>query len=206
MQPTADRRVAATSGEPLGSTPLDPDEAQGLIPSWIATYDNLNEAEQANILRSHRRRRWAHPTTADVLDDRTARDLHRAMFGDVWKWAGLYRNTEKNIGVDPREISVRVRNLMADAAAWLSESNPLPVDQAAYELHHKLVLIHPFPNGNGRHARRVADLLLTSLEQSPFSWGSSNLNTDGDVRRTYISALKAADGGDYGPLADFVRS
>jgi Fic-DOC domain mobile mystery protein B len=128
------------------------------------------------------------------------------MFGDVWQWAGRYRTTETNIGVDPRTISVRVRDLMADAKMWLAGPMPLPPDQIGYELHHKLVFIRPFPNGNGRHARQMTDILLRSLGQPRFTWGSANLDDDSTTRNAYIAALRAADGGDYREFAAFVRS
>jgi Fic-DOC domain mobile mystery protein B len=191
---------------PSGSTPLDPDEAEGLKPAWVATRADLNEVEQANILTALTRDKWRRITTDALLDDKSARDLHRDMFDDVWIWAGKYRPTEKSIGVDPRTISVRVRELMLDAKAWLTLGQPMPADQVAYELHHKLVAIHPFPNGNGRHARAMTDLLLRSLGAAPFSWGSASLDKIGATRSRYIASLRAADGGDYGPLSSFVRS
>jgi len=190
---------------PPGSTPLDPDEAEGLKPAWVATRADLNEAEQANILAALNRAKWRRITSDALLDDKSARDLHRDMFGDVWIWAGRYRTTEKSIGVDPSTIGVRVRDLMLDAKAWLSGRQPMPADQVACELHHKLVAIHPFPNGNGRHARAMTDLLLRSVGAAPFTWGSASLDRIGDARARYIAALRAADDGDYGPLSSFVR-
>jgi Fic-DOC domain mobile mystery protein B len=194
------------SDGPPGSTPLDPDETEGLKPAWVATRADLNEVEQANILQALGRAKWHRITSDALLDDKSARDLHRDMFGDVWIWAGKYRRSEKNIGVAPSAIGVGVRDLMLDAKAWLAGDQPMPADQAAYELHHKLVSIHPFPNGNGRHARALTDILLRSLGAAPFTWGRASLDTISDVRRRYIAALRAADRGDYGPLASFVRS
>jgi Fic-DOC domain mobile mystery protein B len=191
---------------PPGSTPLDPNESDGLIPTWIATRDDLNEAEQSNILKAIRQRRWQRCGVEELLDDKAARDLHRDMFGDVWRWAGHYRSTETCVGVDPRTISVRVRDLMADATTWLSPPTSMSFDQVAYEFHHKLVHIHPFPNGNGRHARQMTDILLRAIGQPPFTWGSANLDDDGATRDAYIAALRAADHGDYQALAAFVRS
>jgi Fic-DOC domain mobile mystery protein B len=191
---------------PPGSTPLDPNESDGLIPAWVATRDELNEAEQSNILKAIRRRRWQRCSVEELLDDKAARDLHRDMFGEVWRWAGHYRSTETSVGVDPRTISVRVRDLMADARVWLSPPTSMPLDHVAYEFHHKLVHIHPFPNGNGRHARQMTDILLRAIGQPPFSWGSASLDDDGATGAAYIAALRAADHGDYQALAAFVRS
>jgi Fic-DOC domain mobile mystery protein B len=191
---------------PPGSTPLDPNESDGLIPTWVATRDDLNEAEQSNILKAIRHRRWQRCSVEELLDDKAARDLHRDMFGDVWKWAGHYRSTETSVGVDPRTISVRVRDLMADARVWLSPPTSMSLDQVAYQFHHKLVHIHPFPNGNGRHARQMTDILLRATGQPTFTWGSANLDDDGATRDAYIAALRAADHGDYQALAAFVRS
>jgi Fic-DOC domain mobile mystery protein B len=193
-------------GEPVGATPLDEDEAAGLRLSWVATRSDLNEAEQDNILRARRKQRWRRCGVLDLLDDKSVRDLHKDMFGTVWAWAGTYRTTEKSIGVDPTTIAVRVRDLVADAHAWLGPPRPLPEDQVAYELHHKLVQIHPFPNGNGRHARELTDLLLRSLGQPPFTWGTATGLTDEAIRRAYLAALRTADRGDYSALAAFVRS
>jgi Fic-DOC domain mobile mystery protein B len=139
---------------PDGSTPLEPDERDGLIPTYIATRDELNAAEQANIavaVLGLRRRRL---TTTKVLDELFVRSLHKAMYGDVWKWAGKYRTTERNIGVDPSVIAISVRDLVDDAKTWVAPGNTwLGRDQAVCRVHHRLVAIHPFPNGNGRHAR-----------------------------------------------------
>jgi Fic-DOC domain mobile mystery protein B len=179
---------------PAGSTPLDLDETEDLIPAWVATRGDLNEAEQRNILKATRRLRWRRCSVEHLLHDQAARDLHRDMFGDVWKWAGRYRSTEKNIGVEPMPTSVRVRDLMADAGMWLSTS--MSLDEIGYEFHHKLVHVHPFPNGNGRHARQMTDILMRALGQPPFTWGSVSLDDDGKTRDVYIAALRAADHGD----------
>ncbi len=192
--------------EPAGVTPLVPDEVDGLIPSWIATRAELNEAEQQNILDALSRRRWRSRSTEQVLDDLTARSLHRDMFGDVWTWAGRYRTTERNIGVDPRTIAVCVRDLMEDAKLWIAGTSSRPVDEAATAFHHRLVQIHPFPNGNGRHARAMTDLLLRSLEAEPFTWGRRSQTSSATTRASYLAGLRAADGGDLAALEAFVRT
>ena len=135
----------------------------------------------------------------------TARSLHRDMYANVWNWAGRYRTTERNIGVDPRTIAVCLRDLMEGAKLWTGGQNPRPVDEAAAAFHHRLVQIHPFPNGNGRHSRAMTDMLLRSLRADPFTWGRVTLTSSSVTRASYISALRAADDGVFGPLARFVR-
>lgn len=128
------------------------------------------------------------------------------MFGKVWAWAGEYRRTNKNIGVDWVQISVQFRELLYDVRYWIDNKTYL-LDEIATRFHHRLVQIHLFPNGNGRHARVITDVLLEKvLKRRPFSWGSGNLIKEGDVRATYIQALRSADGSDYQELLDFVRA
>jgi Fic-DOC domain mobile mystery protein B len=190
---------------PPGSTPLGPDEMEGLIPSWIATRGDLDTAEQANILDALTRRKWQRQTLEQLLDDLTARQLHKAMFGQVWKWAGAYRLRELNLGVDPHRVSMCVRDLMADTQAWIAGGHWSP-DEVAYRFHHRLVEIHPFPNGNGRQSRAMTDMLLRAISEPAFTWGSASLNSAGATRTEYIHALREADGRQFDRLAAFVRS
>lgn len=189
---------------PEGATPLDPSEIQGLKLPHISTRDQLNKWELENILdaevkyfsRKHR----------DILTDGFLLRLHRNMFGKVWKWAGRFRTTERNIGVPHWEIPVKVRGLCEDAKAWI-ESARDPADEIAALFHHRLVSIHPFANGNGRHARMMADLLLVNvLGQPRFTWGRSELVNPGEARTRYLEALRAADQRQYTQLYRFVRS
>ena len=131
--------------------------------------------------------------------------LRERMFGDVWKWAGTWRTTARNIGVDACRIGTDVAALLDDARYWVAHET-WPPDELAVRLHHRLVAIHPFPNGNGRHARLMADLLVERLGRPPFGWGSGGLADPGDLRRRYIAALRAADDHDIGPLLAFARS
>ena len=197
--------AGGTPGPP-GSTPLDPDDAAGLKPGWVATRTDLDEVEQANILAARRRPRWRKPKTGYLLTDEAVRRLHQDMFSDVWTWAGTYRRYEASIGIDPHLIGVAMHDLVLDAAYWFDRDRPMPPDEAGWTFHHRLVQIHPFPNGNGRHSRLITDLLLRSKEGQPFTWGRADLNVAGEVRDAYLAALRAADGRDYGPLAAFVRS
>ena len=140
-----------------------------------------------------------------MLDERFLTDLHKRMFGRVWRWAGKFRHTERNVGVDPLRIATDLRLLLDDCRYWI-EHGTYPPDEICARFHHRLVFIHPFPNGNGRHARLAIDLLLVALGQPRFSWGKTNLVNPGETRRAYVAALRAADGRDIGPLLEFVRS
>jgi Fic-DOC domain mobile mystery protein B len=187
-----------------GATPLDESETFGLKQFWISNRDQLNELEFANISRALADRYWHRLSTSEILGDLVLRQLHKAMFSNVWEWAGKYRTTEKNIGCDSREISVRVRELCQSAKLWFNGG--MPIDEAGCKFHFDLVAIHPFANGNGRHARAATNLLLESVGSTPFTWGRTELLTPSETRSTYISALRAADRGDLGPLLAFVRT
>jgi len=185
-----------------GHTELTDEDRHGLIPTHIATRGDLFEAEQRNIIGALLRRR---PTLAQILDDKYLRDLHRAMFGDVWKWAGTYRRRETSIGIDPIEIPGALRSLVDDARAWVDYETYEP-DELAVRFHHRLVAIHPFPNGNGRLGRVAADFLVVALGRDRFTWGSGlDVETD-ELRRRYIHALQRADGHDISALLEFARS
>lgn len=188
--------------EPDNATPLTLEERADLIPAHIAYRADLNAAEQENIARGQD---WALARKRDLLSEKFIKDLHAHMLGDVWRWAGKYRKTERNLGIHYYEIPVSIRELVEDAKAWV-EYKTYPLDEIAVRFHHRLVQIHPFPNGNGRHSRLVADLLVMSLGGERFTWGRANLQEAGDVRRAYIEALQAADNHDYALLLRFVRS
>ena len=170
----------------------------------MTTQGELNELEQANIASGLQ---WlGRQRKPDILSDDFVRKLHDRLFGEVWRWAGSYRRTEKNIGVDPFTIGVEVRTLLDDARYWVEHGTFDPVEQAV-RLHHRLVFVHPFPNGNGRHARILADAFLTRLHgQDAIDWaGGYNLRGVSDERRQqYIAALRAADRGEIDQLLEFV--
>jgi Fic-DOC domain mobile mystery protein B len=160
-------------------------------------------SEQANIAKgalwaSRQRRR-------DVLEEKFLRDLHKRMLGDVWSWAGAYRTTERNIGIPAWKIPAELRILLDDARLWVERSVFDP-DELAVRFHHRLVAIHPFPNGNGRHARLAADLLVIRLGGNRFTWGSASLMKTGEMRMRYVAALRQADGHDITALLAFARS
>ncbi|MCP1466376.1 mobile mystery protein B [Pseudomonas sp. S3E17] len=186
-----------------GQTPLDPDEVAGLKPRHIATQGELDEWEAQNILKASR---WvARQKKLDVLNDHFCRELHVKMFDDTWKWAGTFRKSDKNIGCDWTQIAVNLRQLLDNVAYWL-EHNVFPPEEIAVRFHHRLVWLHAFPNGNGRHARLMTDCLLRQCGLAPFSWGRGNLVIVNEVRQRYIQALRAADANDYTLLLAFVRS
>lgn len=186
-----------------GATPLDPDEAQGLIPSHIVNQAQLNEWEMQNIVSGER---WAYARRNRRLPDKAfVCALHKRMFGDTWRWAGSFRNTEKNIGVEPGRIAMSLHDLCEDAKAQI-EHGSYPLDEIAARFSHRLVWIHPFANGNGRLSRLLADLLLVQHGAPRFTWGGAVLEAQGEARSRYIAALRAADSRDLGPLLAFVRS
>lgn len=185
-----------------GATPLTQEELDGLIPSYITLRSELNEAEQANILEAEE---WAFARKRDVLSEKFLDGLHKRMFSRVWKWAGTHRRTGKNIGVDAYRIPTELRQLLDDVRFWVENATYSP-DEIAAIFHHRLVWIHMYPNGNGRHARLASDVLLIVLDQERFSWGRVNLVDANETRERYINALHRADSHDYQPLFDFVRS
>jgi Fic-DOC domain mobile mystery protein B len=195
--------VSDLFAQPDDAPPLDAEEREGLAQTWITTRADLNEAEQANIddavAWTGRRR------DTEILTEGFVFELHKRMFGDVWSWAGSTRKTGKNIGVDPRQIHIQLGGLLRDAQYWV-EHRSFSADEIAVRLHHGLVAIHPFPNGNGRHARLMADLLIAQLGGEPFSWGGGILRDIGTLRAEYIGALRAADNHDFTPLLAFARS
>jgi Fic-DOC domain mobile mystery protein B len=188
--------------EPEGSTPLSPQDQRGLRQSWITTRDDLNAAEQANILAG---RAWAMRSRVALTTEDYLRKLHLRMFGDVWSWAGKLRTVETNIGALPHDIPARLRQFLDDVDYWLAHQT-YPPDELAARYHHGLVLIHPFANGNGRHTRLAADLIFRQLGVAPFTWGRHSLDQAGATRQAYLTALRAADAHDFGPLLGFVRT
>ena len=188
--------------EPDDETPLTAEERRDLIPAHIAFRAELNEAEQENIARGQD---WALARRRDVLTEKFTKDLHRKMLGDVWRWAGRFRTSERNLGIPYFEIPVALRQLLEDAKTWI-EFGTHPPDEIAVRFHHRLVQIHPFPNGNGRHSRLMADLLIMRLGGERFTWGSASIQQPGDVRRRYIDGLKTADNHEFATLIEFARS
>ena len=194
--------VDLSTPEGDGHTPLYHEDTEGLIPTHIATRDDLFEAEQRNIAEALLRRP---PTVSALLDDRFLRDLHKHMFGRVWTWAGKCRTRETNIGMSPADIGVAVRSLVDDALARIEYATYEP-DESPIRFHHRLVAIHPFRNGNGRHGRVAADYLALSLGRRRFTWGAGLDIDTPSLRLKYRAALQEADRGDIARLLVFARS
>jgi Fic-DOC domain mobile mystery protein B len=188
---------------PDGATPLNPNEMDGLRFKHVSTRGELDQLEQANITEGMT---WLDKQkTPDVLTERFICNLHKQLLGDVWEWAGSFRKTEKNIGVDPFQIAIQLRQLLDNVRYWIENDTYLPRELAA-RFHHRLVSIHAFPNGNGRHARIMADAVLTKLMNEPgIDWaGGYKLENMNERRNEYIAALRAADGHDFSALLKFV--
>ena len=185
-----------------GATPIDLTEAAGLIPSHLALQRELNEYEEANIIEAtvwlFARRR------GDPLDEKFIHLVHRRMFNQTWRWAGQARRSNKNLGVPWYEVPVRLRQLVGDVRTQV-EHQAFPPAEIAARYHHRLVAVHVFPNGNGRHARLMSDLLLMELAGRKFEWGRGSLVAANELRSHYIASLQAADAGDYRPLLEFLR-
>lgn len=184
------------------ATPLTPDERNGLIPTHVSLQYELNELEQKNILEADQ---WVFQRKHNVLDEDFLRRLHKRMFGKVWAWAGEYRTTDRNLGVEPWRIQPDLRQLIDDVHYWIDNKTFAP-DEIAVRFHHKLVAIHPFPNGNGRWSRLAADVLAVTLGLPRFTWGRTNLQNAGDIRRQYIAALRDADSHNMESLIKFART
>lgn len=189
-------------GDDDAATPLTEEEREQLIPTYITTRAELNEAEQVNITEADG---WAFSRKRDVLDTGFLSQLHKRMFDSVWRWAGDYRTTPRNIGIEAYRIPIEVRQLVDDVRYWI-EAKTYPEDEIAVRFHHRLVSIHPFPNGNGRHSRMAADLLAVRLGRPRFTWGRNDLVQPAETRANYIAALRTADNHDIVPLLEFARS
>lgn len=200
--------IRSVGPEPDGATPLDEEDLVDLIPAFVATRGDLDVVEFDNITKAMpwamARARKGGPKL--VLDDAFLFTLHRRMFEDVWRWAGTQRRRATNIGVEPAQIPTQTK-LALDDAIWWHDHDVFDVDERAVRIHRRLVAVHPFPNGNGRCTRLVADLYLTAIGRPIFTWGAGgSIEADGDVRRRYLEALRAADRDDHAPLVAFARA
>lgn len=189
-----------------GQTPLDPEEIDGLLIDTISTRGELDEFEQQNIEEAMqwvltRRLRPDQILTVDFICQ-----LHKKMYGHVWSWAGQFRNTEKNIGIARYRIGPELKTLLDDALYWV-EHHTYPPEEIALRFKHRIVSIHCFANGNGRHSRLMADIIIDKIfKQDVFSWGAANLVQQGETRVSYLQAVRVADTGDITPLIVFARS
>ena len=182
------------------STLLTEEEKQQLKAKWITTRGELNELETKGIADAEI---WLLKNKKDILNETFIKNLHKKMFGNIWKWAGSFRTSERNIGVAPYEIQPKLRILLDDVKFWIDNQTFSP-KEIAIRFHHRLVQIHPFPNGNGRISRLMADLLMKQFDLPALNWGSGNLTEISELRKEYISALREADNGNYSLLLSFI--
>ena len=186
-----------------GATPLLPDEVYNLIPKHLTKQHQLDECEQYNIAKAEI---WAkNRKIKTLLSIEYVKKLHNRMFCDTWTWAGKFRQRQTNIGVSSVYIMQELKILMDDVIFW-QDNSTFPIREIAVRLHHRLVFIHPFPNGNGRFSRLFADLYLINKDKPRFSWGKNNLVKDSVFRDQYLKALRSADMGDYTKLIIFADS
>ena len=189
-----------------GQTPLDEEEKEGLKIKSITTQRELDEFEQLNIEKAVE---WAIHTKLKpekILTEKFVKDLHKRMYGDVWKWAGEFRKSKKNIGISWIRIGIELKNLMDDTKYWI-ENNTYSPDEIAIRFKHRLVSIHCFPNGNGRHSRMMADIIMESIfDEDLFTWHQSKMVKANETRKEYINALRKADNGNVKPLIEFAKN
>ncbi len=189
-----------------GQTPIDEDEKQDLLIKTVSTQAELNEFEQQNIEEAIQWVLGRRLNAETILKDSFVRNLHKRMFGKVWAWAGDYRKTNKNFGVDKWQIPTELKALCDDTLFWIKNKTFVP-DEIAIRFKHRIVCIHCFPNGNGRHSRLMGDIIIEKVfKKDVFSWGAGNLVEKGDARNRYIHAVRKADNGDFSDLLDFSRS
>lgn len=189
-----------------GQTPLNEEEKEGLLIPTIAARGELDEFEQQNIEKAIQWSLGRSFKPGVIFTENFICSVHKRMYGDVWKWAGDFRKTNKNIGVDKWQIPTELKNLLDDAGYWY-ENKTYSSDEIAVRFKHRIVSIHCFPNGNGRHSRLMADIIIGKIYKQPvFSWGAANLTSEADTRTAYLKALKTADQGDYSLLLAFARS
>jgi Fic-DOC domain mobile mystery protein B len=189
-----------------GQTPLDEEEKEGLKIKSITTQGELDQFEQLNIEKAVE---WTIRTKykpEKILTEKFIKDLHKKMYGDVWKWAGEFRKSEKNIGIKWTQIRIELKNLLDDTKYWI-ENETYPPEEIAIRFKHRIVSIHCFPNGNGRHSRMMGDIIIESIfGKGVFSWHQSNIVKADDTRKEYIAALKKADNGEIKPLIEFAKN
>ncbi|MDX1364860.1 mobile mystery protein B [Arenibacter latericius] len=189
-----------------GQTPIDEEEKEGLRIETISTKVELDEFEQLNIEEALQWVLSKKFKAIQVFSEKFICDLHKRMYGNIWTWAGEFRKTDKNIGIDKHQIPVQLKMLCDDSMFWI-ENNTYSMEEMAIRFKHRLVSIHCFPNGNGRHSRLMADIIIEKLfGKEPFSWGAGNLTQSGETRTAYLKAVKMADLGKYQPLLEFARS
>lgn len=189
-----------------GQTPLDEDEKEGLKVKTITAQGELDEFEQLNIEKAVEWTIHSNLKPERILTEKFIKDLHKKMYGDVWKWAGAFRKSDKNIGIKWNQIGIELKSLIDDTKYWI-ENNTYTPEEIAIRFKHRIVAIHCFPNGNGRHSRMMADIIIESIFGGKnFSWHQSNMVKADDTRKEYIAALRKADNGEINPLIEFAKN
>jgi Fic-DOC domain mobile mystery protein B len=189
-----------------GQTPLDEGEKEGLKIKSITTQGELDEFEQLNIEKAVEWTIHSKLKPEKILTEKFIKDLHRKMFGDVWKWAGEFRKSDKNIGVKWIQIGLELKYLLDDTKYWIDNKTCSP-EEISIRFKHRIVAIHCFPNGNGRHSRMMADIIVASVfGKEIFSWHKSNMVKANEIRKEYIAALIKADNGNINPLIEFAKN
>ncbi len=189
-----------------GQTPIDDDEKEGLLIETISTKVELDEFEQLNIEHALQWVFGKKYKQEQIFTNKFICELHKRMYGNVWAWAGTFRKTEKNIGVKSYQIPIQLKALCDDAIFWIENKTYSP-EEIAIRFKHRLVSIHCFSNGNGRHSRLMADIIIEKIfGKEPFSWGAANLLNEGDMRKVYLKAIKQADLNEYQSLLEFAKS
>ena len=188
-----------------GQTPINEEEKEGLLLKHISTQEELNEAEQLNIEEAIEWTLSNRFNAKEILSEAFVRELHKRMYRHVWQWAGAFRHSDKSIGVDWKQVPVKLRGLVDDCLFWV-DNQSFPEDEIAVTFKHRIVSIHCFPNGNGRHSRLMADVIRSHVfREPPFTWGGRDLTGKGPNRTEYISALKEADRGSMVKLLEFAK-
>ena len=189
-----------------GQTPLDEEEKEGLKIKSITTQKELDEFEQLNIEKAIVWSLTANLNLEKILTENFIKKLHKKMYGEIWKWAGVFRRSDKNIGIDWPQIGIELKVLIDDTNYWIQHKS-FPESEIAIRFKHRLVSIHCFPNGNGRHSRLIADIMMESIfDKEVFTWNSSSLVKPDKIRKEYIEALKKADKGNVNPLIQFAEN
>ncbi|CAM4271988.1 mobile mystery protein B [Zobellia nedashkovskayae] len=189
-----------------GQTPLDEEEKEGLKIKSITTQGELDEFEQLNIEKAVEWTIHSKFKVENILTEKFIKNLHKRMYSDVWKWAGQFRKTEKNIGIPWTQIGLELKNLLDDTKYWI-DNNTFPPEEIAIRFKHRIVSIHCFPNGNGRHSRMMADIIMESIFGNEiFNWHQSNMVKANETRKQYIKALREADNGNFKKLIKFAKN
>ncbi len=189
-----------------GQTPLDEEEKEGLLILTVTNRGELDEFEQQNIEEAIQWVLGRSPKPETIFTEQFVKGLHKRMYGQVWKWAGQFRKSDKNLGIDKWQILIELKVLLEDALHWV-KNDTYPPDEIAIRFKHRIVSIHCFSNGNGRHSRLMADIIAEKIYNRPiYSWGAANLTNEGEARKAYLKAVKEADKGNYGPLIEFAHS